>query len=102
MILSLIILVPLVIISLWAFFTYAPKAVERTRLFRYNMGVLGIGILLCGALTYKFYSILAGTTDRAWWPVLSALGSMLLFSVCLAVGGLLRNLVVLRSSDKAE
>jgi len=96
MILALVVLVPALLLSLWLFLRLSPKDADKTRVTLCNAGVLVIGVLICGALTFKLHSTLADTTDRAWWPILSALGSLVAFSLCLAVGGVVRNLLLFR------
>jgi len=98
MILSLIILVPIALVALWFFFKSSPKGVQNNQIHFFNAGVVVAGVLLCGALTYKVYLMLAGGTDRAWWPVLSVLGSLIVFPATLMVGGIIRSFVGFRSS----
>ena len=96
MILALAVLVPGLLLSLWLFFKLSPKDADKTRVCLYNAGVLVVCVLICGALTFKLHSTLADTTDRAWWPILSVLGSLVASSLCLAVGGVVRNLLLFR------
>jgi hypothetical protein len=96
MILALAVLVPVLFLSLWLFFKLSPKDADKTRVCLYNAGVLVVCVMICGALTFKLHSTLADTMDRAWWPILSALGSLVASSLCLAMGGVVRNLVLFR------
>ena len=97
MILALIILAPLVILALWQFIKLSPEGVEKRKVRFYNSVVLLVGVLLCGLLTLNVYENMAGGSDRAWWPVLSVLGSLVVFPVCLMVGGIIRNYLVFRT-----
>jgi hypothetical protein len=36
---------------------------------------------------------MAGTVDRPWWPVVSALGAMAIFPVWLILAGVLRRVI---------
>jgi hypothetical protein len=94
MIISLLILLPLALLALWFFTKSSPRGDGKGGVFLFNALVLAASVLFCGALTLKVYAMLAGGPDRAWWPVLSVLGSLLLFSACLTLGGLIRNLIV--------
>ncbi len=97
MILALIILVPLVLLALWQFIKFSPEGVEKKKLLFCNSVVIIIGVILCGLLTLNVYVNMAGGSDRAWWPILSVLGSLVVFPVCLTVGGIIRNYLVFRS-----
>jgi len=96
MILALIVLVPLLLMSLWAFIRFSPKGGSRQQVLLFNLGVLAVGLVLCALLTLKIYSNMAAGPDRAWWSILSVLGTLAVFSIVLVVGGLVRNLVVFR------
>jgi hypothetical protein len=96
MILAFVLLVPVVILSLWFFLRFSPKDTRKKAVLLYNAGVVAVSVLICGAMTFRFYTTLAETSDRAWWPVLSALGSLVVFPLCVAVGGVIRNLLVFR------
>jgi hypothetical protein len=96
MIFAFAIFVPVLLLSLWLFLRLSPKNADKKRVTLCNAGVLAVGVLICVALTLKLHSTLADTTDRAWWPILSALGSLVAFSLCLAVGGVVRHLLLIR------
>lgn len=96
MILALIVLVPILLIGLWAFIRFSPKAGSRHQVLLFNLGVLAVGLVFCAVLTLKIYSNMAAGPDRAWWTILSVLGTLAVFSIVLVVGGLVRNLWVFR------
>ena len=96
MILALIVLVPVLLMSLWAFIRFSPKGGSRQQVLLFNLGVLAVGLVLCALLTLTIYSNMAAGPDRAWWSILSVLGTLAVFSIVLVVGGLVRNLVVFR------
>jgi hypothetical protein len=96
MILALIVLVPILLISLWAFIRFSPKGGSRQQILLFNLGVLAVALVLCALLTLKIYSHMAAGPDRAWWTILSVLGTLAVFSIVLVVGGLVRNLLVFR------
>jgi hypothetical protein len=58
-----------------------------------------VGALICAGLTLRLQAMLADTPDRAWWPVLSAIFSLLVLPLWLAVCGVVRNLLVFRSGQ---
>ena len=96
MILALAILVSVLLLSVWLFFRLSPKDAAKMGVTLYNACVLIVGVLSCGALTFGLHSTLADTMDRPWWPILSVLGSLVAFSLCLVVGGVVRNLLLFR------
>jgi cytochrome bd-type quinol oxidase subunit 2 len=97
MILALIVLLPILVLSLWWFYKLSPRDVEKRRVRLYNVAVLVVGVLICAGLTLTLRAMLADTSDRAWWPVLSAIFSLLVLPLWLAVCGVVRNLLVFRS-----
>ena len=99
MIFALIILVPILVFSVWAFLRFSPKVESRQRILLFNLSVLGVGLLLCAFLTLKVYGNLAAGPDRAWWPVLSVLGAMVVFPVVLLVGGVVRKSILFKSPN---
>ncbi len=96
MFLALIVLVPILLLSIWAFFKFSPNMEGRKVILLFNLSVLGVGLLLSALLTLKVHANLAAGPDRAWWPILSALGTLVVFPVVLLAGGLLRNGLVFR------
>ncbi len=99
MILALIVLVPILLLSIWAFFKFSPKVEGRRGVLLFNLSVLVVGLLLCAFLTLKVYASMGNGPDRAWWPVLSALGSLVVFPMVLLLGGLVRNRLVFRTGN---
>lgn len=96
MILALIILVPILLMSLWAFIRFSPKGGSRHQVLLFNLGVLAVGLVVSALLTLKIYSNMAAGPDRAWWIILSVLGAVAVFSIVLVIGGLVRSLLVFR------
>jgi len=89
MLLSLLALIPLLAISAWGFYRLTPCATEGD-VQRYNGTAVLVGALLCVGWSVRTYFQMAGTVDRAWWPVVSALGAMAIFPVWLILAGVLR------------
>lgn len=90
--LALLILIPLLVFSLWAFFHFTPSTTGRgARLF--NGSAIVVGALLCVGWSARTYFQMVGTVDRPWWPVVSALGSMAIFPVWLLLAGVIRGVV---------
>ncbi len=89
MLLSLFALIPLLAFSAWVFYRFTPSATEGD-VQRYNGTAILVGALLCVGWSVRTYFQMAGTVDRAWWPVVSALGSMAIFPVWLILAGVLR------------
>ncbi len=99
MILSLLVLVPLLALSVWAFFRFTPPGIHRG-LRRYNASAVLVGVLLCGGYSVLVYTRMVGSVDASWWPVLSLLGSLVIFPGWLLLAGLLRNLVIFRKGRR--
>ena len=96
MILALLILVPVLLLTLWAFFHLSPKRGDRRKVIGFNLGVLILGLAMCGLVTFNVYTDMSSGSDRAWWPVISGLYSLVLFPAVLFLGGLVRNFVLFR------
>jgi hypothetical protein len=99
MILALIVLLPILVLSLWWFYRLSPRRAEQRLVWLYNAAVLVVGVLICAGLTVRLQTTLADTMDRAWWPVLSAIFSLLVLPLWIAVCGIVRNLLVFRSGQ---
>ena len=99
MILALIVLLPILVLSLWWFYKLSPGDAEKRLVRLYNMAVLVAGVVICTGISLKLRAMLADTPDRAWWPVLSAIVSLLVLPLWIAVCGVVRNLLVFRSGQ---
>ena len=97
MTLALITLVPVFLLALWAFFRFSPQADDRHRITRFNLGVVIFGVAVCGFATLKVHSGMSAGPDKAWWPIISMLYSLVLFPLVLGIGGVVRNFVVFRT-----
>lgn len=90
MIFALILLIPLLILALWVYIKKSPKELNRSQVRVFDLSVFFIAVLLSLAFILKTYSKLSSGPDRAWWPILSILGSMGIITLCLVVGALIR------------
>ena len=95
MILAYGMLVPLFIVTLWAFFRFSPKSSQSVVVKIYNIGALLIAIVLGGGYAVHLYVAMSGA-DFGWWPVVASLAVLAISSVVLALSGLLRNFVFFR------
>ncbi len=96
MILSLVILVPLSVAAVWFYWRSAPPHCPRERMLAYNIAVVIVAGGLSTSLVLYLRASLGSGPDRAWWPVLGALGWLLLVPLLLGIAGLLRNFVIFR------
>ena len=97
MIVAFAILLPVLGASLWAYFRFRPAGVEVSRLRRFDAFVVGCAAILCGTVAAYLRNDMAGGPDSAWWPVVAAIYSLVLFPVCLVVGGAIRHAIFSRS-----
>ncbi len=99
MVLALLMFVPIVGVTIWAFLRFAPPNAEREALRRFNIASFSVALLLAIAWCVRTYLVMSPRVDAAWWPVIAALGAMVLFPLVLAVAALVRNFIVFRSRE---
>jgi hypothetical protein len=92
MVLALMVLVPVLAFSAWAFYRCTPSATGHD-MQRYNGTAVLVGALLCVGWSVRTHHQMVGTVDRPWWPVVSILGSMVIFPVWLGLAGVLRSVI---------
>ena len=97
MIVAFAILLPVLGASLWAYFRFRPAGVESSNLRTFDVFVVGSAVVLCVAVAAYLRNDMAGGPDSAWWPVVAAIYSLVLFPVCLTVGGAIRYAIFSRS-----
>ena len=91
MVISFILLVPTTIFALLFFIKSSPKALSiQSSVLKFNVITIAAAILSCALLTYSTYRSMVDTVDRAWWPAISSLGSLILFPTLLLVGAFIR------------
>lgn len=98
MIAALLILLPVVGVAVWAFFRFAPIHSDRKTVLRFNLSSLVVALVLGVAWGVRTYLVMSPTVDSAWWPVISALGALIIVPVVLAFAAILRNFVLFRGS----
>jgi hypothetical protein len=96
MVLSLIVLVPFSLISIWLYFKSSPKYIEKQTGHIYNFIVVVLSLLACSTVGLYFYYSTGQSADQAWWPILAFLGSLFVFPIVLILGGLIRNYILFR------
>jgi len=96
MIVSFTFLMLLVCFVLWLYGKFSPEHANKKNLRIYNVIVMLLALLSCLLVSLHFYNTTGQSVDRAWWPILALLGSLLTVIVILSVGGLIRNLIVFR------
>jgi hypothetical protein len=101
MIASLLVLLPLVALAVWAFLRFTPPHADRPTVRRYNLISLGGSFMLAAAWTVRTYVVMTPTEDAAWWPIISLLGALVIVPFALAVAAVARNLIVFRRNTEA-
>jgi NADH:ubiquinone oxidoreductase subunit 4 (subunit M) len=97
MLLSLLILAPLLILSLWLYFRCTPKTARRRALVAYDATVLLGAVVLSSRTALHLHRAMSAGPDRAWWPALAILASLGIAVIFLLVGGIVRNLLIFRA-----
>lgn len=101
MITSLLVLLPLLAVAVWAFVRFAPIHVNYKAVHRFNLFSFALAVLLVIAWVVRTYIVMTPTGDSAWWPVISLLGALFIFPLVLAVAAIARNFVVFRRHAEA-
>ena len=94
MTLALAALLPLVGLAVWVFVRVRPRSGSAGALRAYDVGVVLVAVAGCAWTASHFYRTTGQSVDRAWWPVLATLASLLVVSGVLLAGTALRNFVV--------
>lgn len=97
MIVAFAFLFPVLGASLWAYFRFRPAGIESSKLHTFDVFVVASAVALCVAVAFYLRSNMAGGPDSAWWPVVAAIYSLVIFPVCLAAGGAFRHVIFSRS-----
>lgn len=100
MVVALLILLPSAGVAIWAFLRFGPSYAEREPLRRFNLAAFSIALLLAAAWCVRTYLVMSPTADAGWWPVISALGALVLFPLVLAVAAVVRNFIVFRRREE--
>ena len=66
---------------------------------RFNLWSLAVAVSLAAAWSVRTYRVMSPTVDAAWWPVISALGALIIVPVGLAVAAILRYFVLVRRRE---
>ncbi|MBI2494819.1 MAG: hypothetical protein HYV94_22335 [Candidatus Rokubacteria bacterium] len=96
MIAGFVILAPVVAAVAWAFLRFSPAHADRTALRRFNGIAIAAALLLAAGWTVRTYLVMAPTVDAPWWPVISALGALVVIACVLGVAALVRGRLVVR------
>ncbi|HAM59950.1 MAG TPA: hypothetical protein DCQ64_32895 [Candidatus Rokubacteria bacterium] len=94
--LGLALLLPLLGLALWVFVRVHPRSGSAGALRAYNVGVVLVAVAGCAWTASHFYRTTGQSADRAWWPVLATLASLLVVSGVLLAGAMVRNLLLFR------
>lgn len=102
MIAALLILLPVVGVAVWAFFRFAPIHAERQAVTRVHVWSLAVVVSLATAWSVRTYLVMSPTVDAAWWPVISALGALIIVPLGLAVAAILRHFALFRRRNEVQ
>lgn len=96
MILLAFLLIPIVLLLIYVFFSTTPKNINKNEKRLINSIVFGIGVFGCIGISLYSYFTTGRSVDSAWWPIASFFGSIIVFSIVLCLGGIYRNLIHFR------
>lgn len=96
MIAALLVLAPVLVAVVWAFLRFSPPHANPDTLRRFNAIAIAAALLLAVGWTARTYRVMAPTVDRAWWPVISALGALVVVPFVLGVAAVVRRPLVVR------
>jgi hypothetical protein len=90
MITASVILLPILLASVWFFVRAQPSTSRIAALRRFNVYVAVIAALAVCLVTLYFWNTTGQSIDRAWWPVLATLASVLMVAIVLVFGIVVR------------
>ena len=93
MIFALTLLLPLLALAVWAFWRLSPQPADPRPVLWFNWTVTVLSLAICVAVVIYVRRTMTGSTDHAWWPVVSAFYGLVAIPLCLAVGGGIRRLI---------
>lgn len=86
-------LLPLLAVAFWLFWRLSPQRPDPKPVRLFNLAVILITLAAGGAVALAVRDSMAGSPDRAWWPVVAAFYTAVAIPLCLALGGGLRRLI---------
>ena len=93
MIFALTLLLPLLALAVWAFWHLSPQPADPRPVRWFNWAVTGLSLAICIVVVVFVRRTMAGATDHAWWPVVSAFYGLVAIPLCLAIGGGIRRMI---------
>ena len=98
MILLTSILIPIILLIIYVFFSTSPKNKSKKEVTIVNLIIFGVGICGCIGISLYSYFTTGKSVDSEWWPVAAFFGSIIVFSAILCVGGVYRNFIHFRKN----
>jgi len=79
---------PILVFSVWIYFSRAPGKMKNRRTFEIMVGsTLAIGVVI---ITRMNYLSMVGTNDEAWWPVAALVSNLAFVPLLLIVAFVVR------------
>ena len=100
MILLATVLIPIMLLIIYVFFSTAPKHINKSERNNFNFIVFGLGIFGCVGMNLYSYFTTGKSVDSAWWPVAAFFGSIFVFTLIMCLGGVYRNFIHFRKSKQ--
>ncbi len=99
MILLASVLIPIMLLIIYVFFSTSPKHINKNKRNSYNLIVFSVGICGCIGISLYSYFTTGKSVDSAWWPVAAFFGSIIVFTIILCIGGVYRNFIHFRNVE---
>ena len=97
MIITLIVLIPLLIFSLFVFFKLSPKNLDSKKIKIYNLSTIIVAILVSLVFVLRVRSSMIDGSDAVWWPIIAFTFSPVAIIGTFLVSGILRNFIIFRN-----
>ena len=98
MIIPRIVLIPLLIISLLAFFKLSPQNPNPKKVKIYNLSTIMVAILLSIIYTAKVMAYMVGSS--IWWPYIVFICSSTIMIGTIFISGIIRNFIIFRNKNR--
>ena len=101
MIVAMVVLVPVILIVLWAYFRYSPSSDEHESVVMFNTISLILALAAAGGYAFYVYITMSRGPDGQMWPYIAAVFSMALVALILGISAFVRRLIYPKGGDSS-